>query len=81
MLDLTRRSPFTLHREVDDIFNRFFGNAWRQSRPDQGDETPSWWPAEPGSRAPVPPPVAMDAPRERAAVAEVAAARTSRGRR
>jgi HSP20 family protein len=45
MLDLTRRSPFTLHREVDDIFNRFFGNAWRQSRPDQGDETPSWWPA------------------------------------
>ena len=45
MLGLTRWSPFALHREVDDLFNRFFGNAWRPSRPDQGDSTPTWWPA------------------------------------
>ena len=45
MLGLTRWSPFTLHREVDDLFNRFFGNVWPPARPDQGDSTPTWWPA------------------------------------
>jgi hypothetical protein len=27
MLGLTRWSPFTLHREVDDLFNRSFGDV------------------------------------------------------
>jgi HSP20 family protein len=45
MLGLTRWSPFALHREMDDLFSRFFGDAWRQSRLDQGDSTPTWWPA------------------------------------
>jgi HSP20 family protein len=43
MSGLTRWSPFALHREVDDLFGRFFGNAWRQL--DQGDGAPIWWPA------------------------------------
>ena len=45
MFGLTRWSPFELHREVDDLFNRFFGNVWQPTRPDQGDSTPTWWPA------------------------------------
>jgi HSP20 family molecular chaperone IbpA len=30
---------------MDDPFSRFFGDAWRHSRPVQGDRTPTWWPA------------------------------------
>jgi HSP20 family protein len=30
---------------VDDLFSRFFGDAWRPSRLDQGEGTPTWWPA------------------------------------
>ena len=45
MLGLTRWSPFALHRDVDDLFGRFFGNAWRQLGVDDGDSTPTWWPA------------------------------------
>jgi HSP20 family protein len=45
MLGLTRWSPFTLHREVDELFNRFFGDVWQPSRSDSGDGTPTWWPA------------------------------------
>jgi HSP20 family protein len=37
--------PLALHREMDDPFSRFFGDAWRHSRPVQGDRTPTWWPA------------------------------------
>ena len=44
MFGLTRWSPLELHREVDDLFNRFFGNAWPW-RLDQGDSTPTWRPA------------------------------------
>jgi HSP20 family protein len=42
---LTRWSPFSLFREMDDVFNRFFEDAWRQSRGDQGDVMSTWWPA------------------------------------
>jgi HSP20 family protein len=45
MFGLTRWSPLALHREVDDLFNRFFGDAWPPSRFDQGEGTPTWWPA------------------------------------
>ena len=45
MLGLTRWSPFALQRDMDDVFNRFLGNAWRHSRLDQGESTPTWWPA------------------------------------
>jgi HSP20 family protein len=37
MFGLTRWSPLALHREVDDMFNRFFGDAWRPSRLRGGD--------------------------------------------
>jgi HSP20 family protein len=30
---------------VDDMFNRIFGDAWQPSRRDQGEGTPTWWPA------------------------------------
>jgi HSP20 family protein len=39
-----RWSPFALYREVDNLFNRVFGNAWQPSRL-EGDSTPIWWPA------------------------------------
>ncbi len=46
MLGLTRWSPFStafqLHREIDDLFSRFFGDLW--SRP-QGSPGVAWWPA------------------------------------
>ena len=45
MLGLTRWSPFTLHREMDDLFSRFFGDVWRRSRADESDNMPTWWPA------------------------------------
>jgi HSP20 family protein len=45
MFGLTGWSPSALHREVDDLFNRFFGHAWQPSRLDQGESTPTWRPA------------------------------------
>jgi HSP20 family protein len=45
MLGLTRWSPFTLHREMDDVFSRFFGHAWRPPQLDQGESAATWWPA------------------------------------
>jgi HSP20 family protein len=30
---------------MDEVFRRFFGGAWHQSRLDQGDGIPTWWPA------------------------------------
>lgn len=45
MLGLTRWSPFgsvfQLHREIDDLFNRFFGQAWPSVAEGAGV---AWWP-------------------------------------
>jgi HSP20 family protein len=43
MFELTRWSPFSLHREMDDLFDRFFGGP----RPAAGSKTEpaAWWPA------------------------------------
>ena len=45
MLGLTRWSPFgpafQLHREMDDLFDRFFGQTWRESG--QATSPPAAW--------------------------------------
>jgi HSP20 family protein len=45
MFGLTRWSSVALHREVDELFNRFFGDTWQPSRLDQPEGPPTWWPA------------------------------------
>jgi HSP20 family protein len=49
MFDLVRWSPFgtfgtpfQLHREIDELFSRFFSQRQAGSEP---SETPTWWPA------------------------------------
>jgi HSP20 family protein len=51
MFDLTRWSPFgtygtpfQLHREIDEMFSRFFAPGTAPAPKDNGG-TPSWWPA------------------------------------
>ena len=50
MLDLVRWStfgtPFQLHREIDEMLSRFFGQGQAQSAtPQTNGGTPTWWPA------------------------------------
>jgi HSP20 family protein len=51
MFDLTRWSPFgtfstpfQLHREIDEMFSRFFGQGTAPA-PQGNGGTPAWWPA------------------------------------
>ncbi len=48
MLALTRWNPmgsaFRMHREIDDLFSRFFGEPWPEGRA-EAEATPDWLPA------------------------------------
>jgi HSP20 family protein len=43
MFEMTRWSPFSLHREMDDLFDRFFGVP-RPATTSEGKPA-AWWPA------------------------------------
>jgi HSP20 family protein len=52
MFELTRWSPFgslstpfQLHREIDELFGRFFGQSQAPAPQEGNGGTPSWWPA------------------------------------
>ena len=49
MFGLTRWSPsgsaFQLHRDIDDLFNRFFGETWGQPVTEAASAVPTWLPA------------------------------------
>lgn len=43
MFELTRWSPFSLHREMDDLFDRFFVSPRPAAEPEA--RAAAWWPA------------------------------------